>query len=157
MTRDMMKENIASKIKTIAEPIAEKWGVEILDIEYVKEGSSRFLRIYIYKPDGVSIEDCENVHRDLNQIIDGVIDIDDNYYLEVSSMGYEKGFRTDREFEIFKNTGIEINLYNLFEGEKHFTGILKEHDENKIIVVINNKEHTFLNKDVAKINRLFEI
>lgn len=152
-----MKENIASKIKTIAEPIAEKWGVEVLDIEYVKEGSSRFLRIYIYKSEGVSIEDCENVHRDLNQVIDGVIDIDDNYYLEVSSMGYEKGFRTDREFEIFKNTSIEINLYNLFEGEKHFKGILKEHDENKIIVVINNEEQTFLNKDVAKINRLFEI
>lgn len=152
-----MKENIASKIKTVADPIAEKWGVEILDIEYVKEGSNRFLRIYIYKPEGVSIEDCENVHRNLNEVIDGVIDIDDNYYLEVSSMGYEKGFRTDREFEIFKNTNVEINLYNVFNGDKHYTGILKEHNENEVKFVINNQEHTFLNKDVAKINRLFEI
>lgn len=152
-----MKENVASKVKTIADPIAEKWGVEILDIEYVKEGSDRFLRLYIYKPEGVTIEDCENVHRDLNQVIDDVIDIDENYYLEVSSMGYEKGLRTDREFEIFKNTNVEMNLYNALNGCKHFTGLLKDYNENELKVIIDNVEHIFLNKDIAKINRLFEI
>ena len=150
-----MTKNIAKQAMEIAKKHAFKWNIEVLDAEFIKEGSERFLRIYLYKPEGVSIDDCEILHRAIDEEID-MLDIKESYYLEVSSLGYDKNLRTDREFEIFNNTKVSIQLYKQIEKEKKFEGILIKRDQNITVLKIENSEIIFENKDIAKITRVFE-
>lgn len=150
-----MTKNIAKQAMEIATKHAFKWNIEVLDTEFVKEGSERFLRIYLYKPEGISIDDCEIVHRAIDEEID-MLDIKESYYLEVSSLGYDKNLRTDREFEIFNNTKVSVQLYKPMEKEKKFEGILIKRDQNTTVLKIENSEIIFENKDIAKITRVFE-
>ena len=150
-----MTKNIAKQAIEIATKHAFKWNIEVLDAEFIKEGSERFLRIYLYKPEGVSIDDCEILHRAIDEEID-MLDIKESYYLEVSSLGYDKNLRTDREFEIFNNTKVSIQLYKQIEKEKKFEGILIKRDQNITVLKIENSEIIFENKDIAKITRVFE-
>lgn len=150
-----MTKNIAKQAMEIATKHAFKWNIEVLDAEFIKEGSERFLRIYLYKPEGVSIDDCEILHRAIDEEID-MLDIKESYYLEVSSLGYDKNLRTDREFEIFNNTKVSIQLYKQIEKEKKFEGILIKRDQNITVLKIENSEIIFENKDIAKITRVFE-
>ena len=150
-----MTKSIAKQAMEIATKHAFKWNIEVLDTEFVKEGSERFLRIYLYKPEGVSIDDCEILHRAIDEEID-MLDIKESYYLEVSSLGYDKNLRTDREFEIFNNTKVSIQLYKQIEKEKKFEGILIKRDQNITVLKIENSEIIFENKDIAKITRVFE-
>jgi len=155
MIRRNMTKNIAKQAIEIATKHAFKWNIEVLDAEFIKEGSERFLRIYLYKPEGVSIDDCEILHRAIDEEID-MLDIKESYYLEVSSLGYDKNLRTDREFEIFNNTKVSIQLYKQIEKEKKFEGILIKRDQNITVLKIENSEIIFENKDIAKITRVFE-
>lgn len=150
-----MTKNIAKQAMEIATKHAFKWNIEVLDAEFIKEGSERFLRIYLYKPEGVSIDDCEILHRAIDEEID-MLDIKESYYLEVSSLGYDKNLRTDREFEIFNNTKVSVQLYKQIEKEKKFEGILIKRDQNITVLKIENSEIIFENKDIAKITRVFE-
>lgn len=150
-----MTKNIAKQAMEIATKHAFKWNIEVLDAEFIKEGSERFLRIYLYKPEGVSIDDCEILHRAIDEEID-MLDIKESYYLEVSSLGYDKNLRTDREFEIFNNTKVSVQLYKPMEKEKKFEGILIKRDQNTTVLKIENSEIIFENKDIAKITRVFE-
>ncbi|HQM96956.1 MAG TPA: ribosome maturation factor RimP [Clostridia bacterium] len=150
-----MTKNIAKQAIEIATKHAFKWNIEVLDAEFIKEGSERFLRIYLYKPEGVSIDDCEILHRAIDEEID-MLDIKESYYLEVSSLGYDKNLRTDREFEIFNNTKVSVQLYKPMEKEKKFEGILIKRDQNTTVLKIENSEIIFENKDIAKITRVFE-
>ena len=85
-----------------------------------------------------------------------MLDIKESYYLEVSSLGYDKNLRTDREFEIFNNTKVSVQLYKPMEKEKKFEGILIKRDQNTTVLKIENSEIIFENKDIAKITRVFE-
>lgn len=153
---DKMSKGIAKQALEIASKHAKKLNIEVLDAEYVKEGNERYLRVYLYKPEGISIDDCELVHRAIDKEIDD-LNISDSYYLEVSSLGYDKNLRTEREFEIFMNSDVEVSLYKAMDNEKKFTGTLKGRDADNTTLSIDDSLKIFENKNIAKITRFFKL
>lgn len=147
-----MKKNIATEIEQIVLPITQANDLELVDVEYVKEGGEFFLRVYIDKEDGVSLNECELVTRALNPILDEKDPIKDNYYLEVSSPGLDRPLKKDKDFVKYQGRDVEIKLYKSIDGSKLHEGQLVGLTEEKNIkVIIDNKEVEFNKKDVALI------
>lgn len=147
-----MKKNIATEIEQIVLPITEANDLELVDVEYVKEGGEFFLRVYIDKEGGVSLNECELVTRALNPILDEKDPIKDNYYLEVSSPGLDRPLKKDKDFVKYQGRDVEIKLYKSIDGSKLHEGELAGLTEEKNIkVIIDNKEVEFNKKDVALI------
>ena len=147
-----MKKNIATEIEQIVLPITEANDLELVDVEYVKEGGEFFLRVYIDKEGGVSLNECELVTRALNPILDEKDPIKDNYYLEVSSPGLDRPLKKDKDFVKYQGRDVEIKLYKSINGSKLHEGELVGLTEEKNIkVIIDNKEVEFNKKDVALI------
>ena len=128
------RETYESRTEELLVPIAEKYGVEIYDIEYVKEGSDWYLRAYIDKPEGVNIIDCENVSRALSDALDAEDYIPDAYILEVSSPGLGRTLKKDRHLEKSLGKDVEIKTYKPIDGSKEFAGILKAFDADDIVL-----------------------
>lgn len=148
--------NLEKKIEELVEPEIEKLGLELYDVEYVKEGKEYYLRIYIDSEKGVSIEDCENVTNVLNDILDKADYIKEQYFLEVSSAGVEKVLKYDKHFE--KNLGkkIEINLYTKFENKKQYVGTLERHNDNEIVILTDDEEISFDKKNISNIKLIYD-
>ena len=148
--------NLEKKIEELVEPEIEKLGLELYDVEYVKEGKEYYLRIYIDSEKGVSIEDCENVTNVLNDILDKADYIKEQYFLEVSSAGVEKVLKYDKHFE--KNLGkkIEINLYTKFENKKQYIGTLERYNENEIVILTDDEEISFDKKNIANVKLVYD-
>lgn len=147
-----MKKNIANEIEQLVLPITDANNLELVDVEYVKEGGEFFLRIYIDKEGGVSLNECELVTRTLNPILDEKDPIKDNYYLEVSSPGLDRPLKKDKDFVKYKGRDVEIKLYKPMNGSKLHEGELVGLTEDKNIkVIIDNNEVEFDKKDVALI------
>lgn len=147
-----MKKNIATEIEQLVLPITEANDLELVDVEYVKEGGEFFLRVYIDKKGGVSLNECELVTRALNPILDEKDPIKDNYYLEVSSPGLDRPLKKDKDFVKYQGRDVEIKLYKSMNGSKVHEGELVGLTEEKNIkVIIDNEEVEFNKKDVALI------
>lgn len=147
-----MKKNIATEIEQLVLPITNANDLELVDVEYVKEGGEFFLRIYIDKEGGVSLDECELVTRALNPILDEKDPIEDNYYLEVSSPGLDRPLKKDKDFVKYQGRDVEIKLYKPMNGSKLHEGELVGLTEEKNIkVIIDNEEVEFNKKDVALI------
>ena len=145
-----MKKSIELTIEELVSPIVDDKGFEIVDIEYVKEAGEYYLRIFLDKEGGISLNDCESVSRELSEILDVKDPIKDNYFLEVSSPGLYRPLKKDKDFLRYKGRDIEIKLYKPLNGSKQFEGQLVGLDEDKnIVVVIDNNEVEFNKKDVA--------
>jgi len=147
-----VKKNIATEIEQMVLPITEANDLELVDVEYVKEGGEFFLRVYIDKEGGVSLNECELVTRALNPILDEKDPIKDNYYLEVSSPGLDRPLKKDKDFVKYQGRDVEIKLYKPINGSKLYEGELVGLTEEKNIkIIIDNKEVEFNKKDVALI------
>lgn len=147
-----MKKSIESTIEELLQPICDSKGFEVVDVEYVKEAGEFYLRIYLDKEGGISLDDCEIVSRELSEILDAKDPIKDNYYLEVSSPGLDRPLKKDKDFVRYKGRDVEIKLYKAIDGNKIFEGTLVElTDENMIKVLIDEKEVLFNRKEVALI------
>lgn len=146
------RESYEAKTEALLKPIAEANGVDIYDVEYVEEAGEWYLRAYIDKEGGVTIDDCEAVSRALSDALDNPEFIEDAYYLEVSSPGLGRTLKKDRHFE--KSIGMEVDLktYKPVDGSKEFTGTLKSFDKDTVTLMILEKEVSFSRKDIAKIN-----
>lgn len=145
------RETYESKTEQLLAPIAEKYGVEIYDVEYVKEGSDWYLRTYIDKTGGVTIIDCENVSRALSDVLDAEDYIQDAYILEVSSPGLGRTLKKDRHLEKSLGEDIEIKTYKPIDGHKEFTGVLKAYDEQTVTIEEADGERILLRKEIALI------
>lgn len=152
-----------SKIRTyetrteeILLPIAEKCGVEIYDVEYVKEGNKWFLRAYIDKEGGVNIDDCENVSRALSAKLDELDFIEENYTLEVSSPGLGRMLKKERHFLKSIGEEVEVKLYKALDNKKQYVGILKSYHDGDVTIETGDKEITFLKADVATVRLTFD-
>lgn len=125
--------NIEEKVESLIKPKIENIGYELYDVEYSKEGKNYFLRIFIDKPEGIDLTDCEKVNDEINDILDEANYIKEQYFLEVSSPGIERILKKDKHLE--KNIGTEINV-KLFKkdenGNKEYQGILKNFNDNEI-------------------------
>lgn len=145
------RETYETRTEQLLGPIVEKFGVEIYDVEYVKEGSDWYLRAYIDKPDGVSIIDCENVSRALSDVLDEEDYIADAYILEVSSPGLGRTLKKDRHLEKSLGEEVEIRTYKPIEKQKEFSGILKAYDKDTVTIGEDSGERILLRADIALI------
>ncbi|MGN0278777.1 MAG: ribosome maturation factor RimP [Lachnospiraceae bacterium] len=145
------RETYETRTEKLLVPIAEKYGVEIYDVEYVKEGSDWYLRAYIDKPEGVNINDCENVSRALSDVLDAEDYIEDAYILEVSSPGLGRTLKKDRHLEKSLGEEVEIRTYKPIDKQKEFSGILKAYDKDTITIEEDSAERVFAREDIALI------
>lgn len=140
-----------SRTEALLTPIVEAKGIDIYDVEYVKEGSDWYLRAYIDKPGGVDINDCETVSRALSDALDKEDFIEEAYILEVSSPGLGRTLKKDKH--LLKSLGeeVEVKTYKPVDDCKEFSGILKAYDDKTITIETDNKEICFAKSDVALI------
>ena len=147
---------VENRTEELLAPIAEENGVEIYDVEYLKEGSDWYLRAYIDKPEGVNIQDCENVSRALSDKLDEVDFIDDAYILEVSSPGLGRTLKKDKHLEKSLGEEVELRRYKPRDKQKEFTGILKSFDADSVIIETEEEEKVFARSEIALIRLAFD-
>lgn len=149
------KESYEKQTEELLTPIARDSGVEIYDVEYVKEGSDWYLRAYIDKEEGVSIQDCENVSRALSDALDEADFIPDAYILEVSSPGLGRTLKKDKHLAKSIGEEVEIRLFEPVEKCKEFTGILEGFDEKQITITQGDETKQFDRSKIASIRLTF--
>lgn len=135
----------------LAAPIVEAAGCSLWDVEYVKEAGEWFLRIYIDKEGGVSINDCEAVSRPLSDALDEADPIEGSYTLEVSSAGADRVLKKPEHFSQFTGSEVDVKLYRAREGRKELTGVLKGYDNGNVTVELPGGDVTLEKKDVAQV------
>lgn len=147
----MAKKAYEARTEELLMPIAQAQGVEIYDVEYVKEGADWYLRAYIDKPEGVNIQDCEAVSRALSDALDKEDFIEEAYILEVSSPGLGRTLKKDRHLEKSLGKEVEIKTYKPIDKCKEFSGVLKAYDSNTITITSGEDDMVFTRSDVALI------
>ena len=150
------REDYEAKTEKLLQPIAEANGVSIYDVEYVKEGGEFYLRAYIDKPDGVNIQDCENVSRALSDVLDREDFIPEAYILEVSSPGLGRTLKKDRHLQASIGEEVEIKLYKPIAKRKDFSGVLDGFDADNITILEDGTPQTFKRADIAIIRLAFD-
>lgn len=152
----MSKKSIESSVRKIMNEIIESTEYELMDVEYVKEGPFKYLRVYVDKPHGITIDDCSEISRVLNKKLDEKDLIKEQYFLEVSSPGVERPFKTEIDYENSIGKTVEAKLYKAVNGKKVITGILSEKKENSVVIEENEGKITIELKNISKINRVIE-
>lgn len=150
---------IASTVRALAEPIARDLGYELWDVEYVKEGADYYLRIEIDSERGITLDDCEKMHRAIDPVLDEADPIDDAYHLEVSSCGIERELKTDRHILACVGWRVEIRLYAAVNGVKVWTGILAGLDDSGAILLDadpDGERHAFQKEKVASVRTVYD-
>ena len=155
-----MKKNggsVAATVKVLAEPIAQELGYELWDVEYVKEGAEYYLRITIDRPEGITIEDCEKMHRAIDPVLDDADPIENAYRLEVSSPGLERELKYDRHFATAIGERIELRFFAPVNGQKSVIGFLVEATADTIVLKNENEEKSeYTRSAVAKASTVFD-
>ena len=149
------REDYEARFEKILLPITEEYDLEIYDVEYVKEGSDWYLRAYIDKEGGVTIEDCEKVSRAVSEVMDKEDFIPDAYILEVSSPGLGRTLKKDRHLEKSLGAEVELKTYKPVDKQKEFSGILKAFDKETITIETEGSGHVFRRSEVALIRLAF--
>ena len=147
---------ITDQVAQFAEPIVLEKGCTLWDVEYVREGSEYFLRLYIDKDGGVNIEDCENVSREISPMLDDLTFIKEAYIFEVSSPGIDRALTRDWHFEKVMGEEIEIKLFAPLDGKKEIIGILKGYQDGVITLDVNGKEITIEKNKTASVRLAFK-
>lgn len=151
------REEYEQKTEELLLPILEKYGFELWDVEYVKEGSNWYLRAYIDKPGGIMVDDCEVVSRELSDLLDEKDFVEGAYILEVSSPGLGRPLKKERDFERSIGEEVEIRTYRAIDRQKEFTGILKVYDKDTITIEYEDgTEGQFSRSDVALVRLAFD-
>ena len=135
----------------LARPVVEANGCSLWDVEYVKEAGSWYLRVYIDKETGVSIDDCEAVSRVLSDLLDEADPIEGSYVLEVSSAGADRPLKKPAHFQQFLGAEVDVRLYRPLDGRKEYTGVLKGYDGGDVTIETAGEARTFVKKDVAQV------
>lgn len=135
----MAKRKVEDIVYDLAKPIIDRNNFELVEIEYKKEGPDWYLRVYIDKEGGITIDDCQSVSEELSDLLDDEDPIEQSYIFEVSSPGVDRPIKTDRDYE--KNDGkpIEIKLFSPLDGKKVFEGILKGHTADEVEIESDGK------------------
>ena len=151
------REDYEARTEQLLAPIIEANRFELVDVEYVKEGTNWYLRAYIDKPGGITINDCELVSRALSDILDREDFISDAYIMEVSSPGLGRPLKKPKDYDRSIGKEIEIRTYRAIHHEKEFVGALKSYDKDTVTVIINEEETTFAKSDIALIRLALEL
>ena len=153
----MNRSEYESRTEALILPILEEKGWELVDVEFVKEGSTWYLRAYIDKPGGITVDDCEVVSRALEARLDSENYISEAYILEVSSPGLGRAIKKDKDYIRNEGKEIELRLYKPFEHSKEFRGILKRWDEDSVTITVDDeRDLVFARKDLALVREAFD-
>lgn len=151
------KEIYEQKTEELLLPMMEEYGFELVDVEYVKEAGTWYLRTFIDKPGGITINDCEMVSRKLSDLLDEKDYIEDPYIMEVSSPGLGRPLKKEKDFKRSLEKEVEIRTYRMIDKQKEFTGVLKSYDENTVTVELADETlKTFEKGDIALIRLAFD-
>lgn len=150
----MPKTNIAQIVEKMVEPVCVANGCEVVDVEWLREGGQRYLRIYIDRlANPVDLELCERVSRAVSALLDKDDPTDCNYMLEVSSPGIERPLKKPADFERFHGQRVTVKLFKAWEGIKEYIGILDGWNEEGIAIIIEGNKTITIPKDrVAKVH-----
>ena len=150
------RETYEARTEELITPILERMHFELVDVEYVKEGGTWYLRAYIDKEGGITVNDCEAVAREMNEILDREDFVEDSYVFEVSSPGLGRPLKKEKDYIRSMGKEVEIRTYRAINREKEFYGILKSYDENSVTIENEDGEQTFQKSDIALIRLAFD-
>ena len=142
---------ITEKVWSLAQPVAENMGLEIWDVEFVKEAGTQYLRVFLDKEEGVSIVDCENFSRTLDPILDEADPIPCSYVFEVGSAGIERELKRPSDFERFMGEQVSVKLYQAVNGQKSYVGELTGYNNGDISLAVNGKALELKKSQVAQV------
>lgn len=152
-----VREQYEQKAEAIAEPIVSNFGFELVDVEYVKEAGTWYLRLYIDKEGGITINECEAVSRLFSDKLDEEDFIDDAYIMEVSSPGLGRPLKKEKDFRRSVGKEVEIRTYRPIEKQKEFFGILSAYDDAHVTITLENQETMVFQKaEIALIRLAFD-
>lgn len=143
------KPSTTARALEIIEPAASELGLEIWDIRFLKEGADWYLRVFIDKPGGVSIDDCVNLSRAIDKPLDEADFITQSYILEVSSPGVERELKTPRHFERCLGERVKLKTIRPVDGVREFSGVLTDYDSSNIVVKTDSADIVFNKKELA--------
>ena len=157
----MMKKSnggIVGAVKKIAEPLAEELGYFLWDVEYVKEGADMYLRITIDSEEGITLDDCERMHRAIDSLLDEADPIDDAYHLEISSPGIERDLKNEMQINACEGWDVEVRLYAPINGSKSHLGVLVglDGENNVVIQTESGEEQKFPRASVASLKTKYD-
>ncbi len=152
--RKTNKREILKTVKQMCQTIADELGFELVDMEYIKEFGSYFLKVYIDKLGGVSTEDCEKMSEKLSLMLDERDPIKEAYYLEVSSPGLDRPLKTDKDLKKNLDKDVEIKLYQPINNMKNYEGVLVDFNDDEIVIKDSQGKTVSLPKEVISIVRL---
>lgn len=144
--------NSAERVYELIKDAVEAEGVWLWDVRFLKEGASWHLRVFIDKPEGISIDDCANVSHAIDPIIDEADPIDVSYYLEVCSPGIERELTRSRHYEESLGKQVRLKLYRAYDGKKEITGTLEDVTEENVTLVTEGNALTVERKNISKAN-----
>ena len=140
---------VTDLVAQLAKPVVEEYGCELWDVEYVREGSDYFLRIYLDKEGGVDINDCEKISRAMDPILDEKDPIEGSYHFEGCSAGLERTLKRPSDFARFMGSNITVKLYRPRNGLKEIPCVLEAYDNGKLTVTAGKETITFEKSEVA--------
>ena len=147
---------IEEKVESLIEPKVQELGYNLYDVEYVKEGKEYYLRVYIDKDTGISLEDCELVSNNINEILDQADYIKEQYFLEVSSPGIERILKKDKHLKDNIGAKVQIKLFKPVNGKKQYEGILKNFNESNIEIETASATLEIERQNIGQIKTIFE-
>ncbi|MDD4295397.1 MAG: ribosome maturation factor RimP [Ruminiclostridium sp.] len=154
----MSKNKAAEIVEALARPIVESLGLELVDVEYVREGTNWYLRVYIDKDGGVTLDDCEAVNKPLSDKLDEVDPIPQSYIFEVSSPGVERPFKRPEDYIKAIGQKVHIKFYKAVDGCKTIDGILEAYNDESVSILTEKEGiKTYSLEDISKINRMILI
>ena len=140
---------ITEAVANLAKGVVEAEGCSLWDVEYVREAGSYYLRVYIDKPGGVSINDCEAISRTLDKLLDEADPISDSYIFEVASAGAERELKRPSNFEAFLGSEVEVRTYKPINGQKAFVGTLEKYEDGAVTLSSGKKQIRLEKQDIA--------
>ena len=150
----MIKKNVAGTVAELVAPVAEEMGIILWDVEFVKEGTKKILRVTIDSEEGIDINTCEAFHRTIDPMLDEADPIDESYYLEVTSPGIEREIKTNAHIEMCRGEKVEIKLFAPKDGIKSAVGILESYEDG-VITISGDTSLSFKKEEVSKIKTIY--
>ena len=151
------RETYEARTEELITPILERMHFELVDVEYVKEGGTWYLRAYIDKEGGITVNDCEAVAREMNEILDREDFVEDSYVFEVSSPGLGRPLKKDKDLERSLGESVDVRLFRAIDRQKEFTGILKAWDKETVTLEFEDEAELVIERaNIALIRLAFD-
>jgi ribosome maturation factor RimP len=154
---ELAKKDYESKTEALIQPLIDENHFELVDVEWVKEGANWYLRVFIDKEGGITVDDCELISRAFEEILDREDYISENYIFEVSSPGLDRPLKKEKDFARSIGKDVEIKLYKALNNkEKEFVGVLTDYDKETVTIELDDESTMVFNRsDVALIRLAF--